>query len=334
MTISEISSKPASTDSRRTTLRLPGGAMLWVLLGLIVIAVILSGGVFVRPSNLSTVLFQSSVIGVLALAQAFAIISRGIDLSIGATAILCAMIIGGASSAEASFVPHLPLPLAILAGMLVGFAIGALNGFVAGRFPVQPFIITLAMYLIIVGVTFLATGATPITSPDPMIKQFGDGLIAGVVPLPILGWVAMIAVGFVLLNKTKYGSMLYALGDNETTARLSGVPVARVKLLVYGIAGVFAAVAGMLFLARTGTVLPSDGSSFMLDSIAAVAVGGISLNGGRGRIRDVVFGVLILAVISNLMNILGVSVHLQTVVQGAIILLAVAANLRLANGRG
>ncbi|MEW1986723.1 ABC transporter permease [Pseudarthrobacter oxydans] len=333
MTVSDISSKATSSDARRTTLRLPGGAMLWVLLGLIIVAVILSGGVFIRPSNLSTVLFQSSVIGVLALAQAFAIISRGIDLSIGATAILCAMVIGGASSTEDSFAPHLPLPLAILVGLMIGFAVGAVNGFIAGRFPVQPFIITLAMYLIVVGATFLSTGATPVTSPDPTIKQFGDGLIADVIPLPILGWVVMIAVGFVLLNKTKYGSMLYAVGDNETAARLSGVPVARVKLLVYGIAGMFAAVAGLLFLARTGTVLPSDGSSFMLDSIAAVAVGGISLSGGRGRIRDVVYGVLILAVISNLMNILGVSVHLQTVVQGAIILVAVAANLRLGKGR-
>jgi ribose/xylose/arabinose/galactoside ABC-type transport system permease subunit len=312
--------------------QLPGGAMVWVLGALIVVAVIVSKGVFIRPTNLSTVLFQSAVIGVLAIAQAFAVICRGLDLSVGATAILSALVVGGASSTEDSFVPHMPLPLAILCGLLLGLVIGCVNGFLAGRTPVPAFIITLSTFLIIVGATFMATGAAPVTSPNTLIKEFGDARL-WVVPAPVLLWVVFIGIGYLLLNKTKYGRMLYAVGGNETAARLSGVRVPRVKLLVYGTAGVFSAVAGILFLARTGTVLPSDGGSFMLDSIAAVAVGGVSLNGGKGRIREVVLGVLILAIAGNLMNIMGVSQYLQTAVQGAIILVAVAVNLRLAQGR-
>jgi ribose/xylose/arabinose/galactoside ABC-type transport system permease subunit len=303
-----------------------------VLLALIVLAIVLTGGVFVRPSNLTTVLFQSSVIGVLAIAQAFAVIGRGLDLSVGATAIFAAMVVGGASSTADSFVPHLPLPVALLAGLLLGLVIGAVNGVLAGHTPVPAFIITLSTYLAIVGVTFLVTGAAPVNSPHPLIREFGDARI-GPIPAPVLVWVAFIGIGYLLLSKTKYGAMLYAVGGNETAARLSGVRVARVKLLAYATAGIFAAVAGVLFLARTGTVLPSDGGSFMLDSIAAVAVGGISLAGGRGRIRDVVLGVLILAVAGNLMNLVGISQYVQSAVQGAIILVAVGANLRLAQGR-
>lgn len=323
---------PQTAEQPKGPRGLWGGAMFWVLIALVIVAVVASNGVFLRPENLSTVLFQSSVIGVLALAQAFTVICRGLDLSVGATAILAALVVGGASSTEDSFVPHMPLVLAIAAGIGVGLLVGLVNGFLTGRTPVPPFIITLSTYLVVVGVTFLLTGASPVTSPHPLVTKFGDARI-GVLPAPVLLWVALVGVSYVLLNRTKYGRMLYAVGGNENAARLSGVRIARVKLMVYATAGVFAAVAGMLFLARTGTVLPSDGGSFMLDSIAAVAVGGISLNGGRGRTRDVVLGVLTLAIASNLMNIIGVSQQIQTGVQGAIILVAVAANLRLASGR-
>jgi ribose/xylose/arabinose/galactoside ABC-type transport system permease subunit len=317
-----------TTGEQPTARRLPGGAMLWVLLALIVLAVVLTKGVFIRPSNLTTVLFQSSVLGVLAIAQAFAVIGRGLDLSVGATAIFSAMVVGGASSTADSFMPHLPLPVAILAGLLLGLAIGAVNGTLAGRTPMPAFVITLSTYLMVVGVTFLATNASPVNSPHPVVRWLGDAQL-GPVPVPVLVWVLAVGIGYLLLNRTKYGAMLYAVGGNETAARLSGIRVARVKLLSYSVAGVFAAVAGMLFLTRTGTVLPSDGGTFMLDSIAAVAVGGISLTGGHGRIRDVVLGVLILAVAGNLMNLVGVSQYLQSVVQGVIILVAVGANLRI-----
>lgn len=315
--------------TRRGGVGLPGGAMLWVLVGLVVVAAVVTKGIFIRPTNLSTVLFQSAVIGVLAMAQAFAVICRGLDLSIGATAILTAMVVGGASSTAPSFVPHLPLVVAILVGLLLGLAIGLVNGFLAGRTPVPEFIITLSTYLMIVGLTFMVTGAAPVNNPHPTISSFGDARI-GIVPAPVLVWGLFVLIGYVLLNRTKWGRMVYAIGGNQTAARLSGVRVEWVKLLVYATAGVFAAVAGILFLARTGTVLPSNGGNFMLDSIAAVCVGGISLAGGRGGIREVVLGVLILAVASNMMNILGVSQYLQATVQGVIILVAVAANLRLA----
>jgi ribose/xylose/arabinose/galactoside ABC-type transport system permease subunit len=299
-----------------------------VLVLVIVLAVILTQGVFIRPSNLSTVLFQSSVIGVLALAQGFAVLAKGLDLSVGATAILAAIVAGGMSSDSVSFLPTAPLPIALLAALVVGVLVGLLNGFLAGRTTVPPFIITLSTFLLIGGVTYLLTNATPVTQPHPFFRALGDAQIL-IVPAPVLVWVVFIAIAAVLLGRTTLGGKIYAVGGNDTAANLSGVAVPRVKLAVYAIAGAFAAVAGILFLSRTGTVLPSDGSTFMLDSIAAVAVGGLSLMGGVGRVRDVVIGVLLLAIVGNVMNLLGVSQYLQQSVQGFIILIAVGASLRM-----
>jgi ribose/xylose/arabinose/galactoside ABC-type transport system permease subunit len=313
--------------------RLPGGAMVWVLVALVVVAVILSRGVFIRPSNLTTVLYQTSVIGVLAMAQAFTVMNRGLDLSIGATAILTALVIGDASSAQPAFMPHLPLPLAVVVGLLVGVAVGVVNGLVAGRIPIPPFIITLSTFLMIVGLTLLLTRGAPVTQPDPLLRQFGEAKL-WILPVPVLLWFALVAIGHLVLTRTTYGAMLYAVGGNEPAARLSGVPITRTKTFVYGTAGFFAAAAGLLFLARTGTVGPSDGGDFMLMSIAAVVVGGIALDGGRGRLRDVVLGVLVLGVADNLMNLLLISPYLQTAVQGGIILLAVGANARIMEKTG
>jgi ribose/xylose/arabinose/galactoside ABC-type transport system permease subunit len=229
--------------------------------------------------------------------------------------------------------PHLGLPLAILVGLAAGAVIGMVNGTVAGRIPVPPFIITLATYLMIVGVTFMLTQGAPSTRPDSFLPKVGAAEV-WIVPVPVFLWLALALGGHFALTRTKYGAMLYAVGGNEATARLSGVPVARVKVFIYGAAGFFAAAAGLLFIARSGSVSPSDGSNFMLMSIAAVVVGGIPLSGGRGRIADVVLGVLILGVAANLMNILLISPYLQTAVEGAIILVAVGTNMRLARDVG
>ncbi|TQN42387.1 ribose transport system permease protein/putative xylitol transport system permease protein [Blastococcus colisei] len=339
MTVSKSVARPAADEASQpgrgnaNRRRLPGGAMVWVLVALILAAIVLSKGVFVRPSNLTTVLYQISVVGVLAMAQAFAVISKGLDLSLGATAILAALVIGDSSSADPQFLPHLPLPLAIVAGLVVGLVVGVVNGVIAGRTPVPPFIITLSTYLVIVGVTFMITQGAPVTQPDQLLKDLGDARV-WILPVPVLLWFALIVVGHLVLSRTKQGAMLYSVGGNETAARLSGVPVARIKMFVYGAAGVFAAAAGLLFLARTGSVSPSAGSEFMLMSLAAVVVGGIPLSGGQGKIKDVVLGVLILGIAGNLMNLMLISPYLQMAVQGAIILLAVGANQRLAHGRG
>ncbi|MGK5111825.1 MULTISPECIES: ABC transporter permease [unclassified Geodermatophilus] len=324
-------SQPAGGQANRR--RLPGGAMVWVLVLLIIAAIVLSKGVFVRPSNLTTVLYQTAVVGVLAMAQAYAVISKGLDLSIGATAILAALIIGDSSSAEPQFMPHLPLPLAIVLGLLVGLLVGVVNGLLAGRTTVPPFIITLSTYLVVVGITFMLTKGAPVTQPAQLLKDLGEARV-WILPVPVLLWAVLIVIGHLVLSRTKQGAMLYAVGGNETAARLSGVPVPRIKIFIYAAAGVFAAAAGLLFLARTGSVSPSAGSEFMLMSIAAVVVGGIPLSGGQGKIRDVVLGVLILGIAGNLMNLMLISPYLQMAVQGAIILVAVGANQRLAQGRG
>lgn len=310
-----------------------GNTMLWVLLGLIVVGSIATNGVFLRPTNVATVLYQSSVVGLLAIAQAIAIIGKGLDLSVGSIAILIAVMVGDATSASPSFMPSLPLPAAIGVAALVAVLVGSVNGFLAAKTGVPAFITTLAMYLVLQGCIFMLTNASPVNDPDPLFRAFGDAKVFGL-PAPIFGWAAGVGVAYVFLNWLKQGQQLYAVGANETTARLSGVPVLRFRMVAYAVGALFAGFAGLLFLARTGTVLPSDGGSFMMDSIAAVAVGGISLNGGSGRVRDVVIGVLTLAVGVNLMNLAGVSQYVQSAVQGFIILIAVGVNLWAARRKG
>ncbi|WP_251454079.1 ABC transporter permease [Microbacterium sp. Marseille-Q6648] len=323
---------PQDPRKRLRLKALPGGPMLWVLIVVVILAIVITQGVFIRPSNITTVLFQSAVIGVLALAQGFAVLAKGLDLSVGATAVLAAIVAGGMSSDSVTFLPTVPLPLALLAAIGVGVLVGLLNGVLAGYTPVPPFIITLSTFLLVGGVTYLLTNATPVTQPDPFFRALGDAQLF-IVPVPVLVWVVFIVLAAVILNRTTLGTKVYAIGGNDSASRLSGVAVPRVKVMVYVIAGVLAAIAGIMFLSRTGTVLPSDGGNFMLDSIAAVAVGGLSLMGGVGRVRDVVIGVLLLAIVGNVMNLLGISQYLQQSVQGFIILLAVGVSFRLSGSR-
>ena len=177
----------------------------------------------------------------------------------------------------------------------------------------------------------LTTSGTPVHYPDPFFAAFGRTKVAGL-PLTVYVFLGLAAVFAFFLSRTKYGVMIYAIGGNPRAARLSGIPVEKITILIYTLSGLLGGIAGFVFLARTGSVTSASSGDLLLNTIAAVVVGGISLYGGKGSIRNAVIGTLLLAGLGNLMNIMLISPHLQEAISGLIILIAIMANVRLDRG--
>ncbi|RKP57714.1 ABC transporter permease [Pararobbsia silviterrae] len=300
----------------------------------VVFGTAMSAGRLIEPTNISNILFQSAVIGVLALGEALVMLAGGIDLSIVALMVVTAIFMGGAGSeaqqqmSMSNALPYLGFLPAIAVAILGAAAAGFINGLMVVVLRIPAFIATLVMALVLAGLSMLFTGGAPIYNPDPFFANLGAVRML-TLPAPVYILVCVtIFVGFVLA-RSRFGVMLYALGGNRRAARLSGIPVERATIGVYTIAGLLAGLGGFLFLARTGSVSPTSGDNFLLGTIAAVVVGGVSLAGGKGTIRNAFFGVLFLATLSNLLNILLISPHIQDAISGVVIIVAIAINVRL-----
>lgn len=324
--------------SRLWNARLAGfvanNSMLLVLLGFVLFATIISGGVFLRPSNIVTILFQTSIVGVIALGQMMVIIGGGLDLSVAAVAILAAIIMGGTSSERqqalsfSGMLPYLGLVPAIVLGLATGAAIGAVNGLIVAFTRIPPFITTLAMMLTVSGISMLLTGGAPIYYPHEAFTDFAETKFVGI-PAPVFLWFVLLLVMGYVLHRTKLGAKTYTIGANERAAIYSGVQVKRVKVALYTICALLAAVGGFLFLSRIGSVTLDSGRNLLMQSIAMVVVGGVLLQGGKGSIKDALVGALVLASLGNLMNIMLVNQYIQSAVEGVVILLAVMLNIRI-----
>lgn len=318
---SVTSTPPAPGRSPRAAYR---GALARVLgengalagLVLLVVALAAANENFLTPRNLLNIGVQAAVVAVLAFGQTFVIVSGGIDLSVGSVAAFAAVVMGWVAVAAGQSVG-----VALLAGVAAGLAAGLVNGGLVafGRLP--PFIATLAMLSAARGLALVVSDGSPILMPDAVAALGRD--IGGVLPAPVLVMAIMGLIAAVLLNRTYVGRAMYAVGGNEEAARLSGINVTRVKLAVYGLSGVFAAVAGILLAGRLASAQPQAAVTYELDAIAAVVIGGASLAGGSGRASGTLIGALILAVLRNGLNLLAVSAFWQQVVIGAVIALAV-----------
>jgi ribose/xylose/arabinose/galactoside ABC-type transport system permease subunit len=251
-----------------------------------------------------------------------------------ALAILPAIIMGGAGSERqqamslSAALPYVGFLPAILIAGVSALLVGFVNGFIIVKLRIPAFIATLAMALLLSGLGLLLTGGSPIYYPDPFFKTFGESKFL-LLPFPVYLFFLLTILMMFVLSRAKIGVIVYALGSNYRAARLSGLPVTWTALWVYTISGACAAVAGFLFLARTAFVAPNSGENLLLTAIASVVVGGVSLAGGKGSIKNAFFGVLLLASLSNLMNILLISPHIQDAVSGVIILIAIAVNKRI-----
>jgi ribose transport system permease protein len=289
-----------------------------LILALVILIVVFSfaSEYFFSLPNFLNIARQVSVTAIVAVGMTFVIISGGIDLSVGSILAFSGVI------AAMTFAQTGSVPLGFLAGIAVGFGIGLFNGLLTAKGRIAGFIVTLATMGAIRGFSFIVTGGNPVPAADPGFIFLGTGNILGIA-VPILIMIVIVALGSFVLNKTKFGRYVYAVGGNEKASRWSGLKVDRVQVAVYAGVGLLAGLAGVIFASRLGSGQPFAGDGFELDVIAAVILGGSSLAGGRGKISGTIIGVLIIGVLGNGLTLLDVSSYWQMVVQGAIIVAAV-----------
>jgi len=287
---------------------------------------------FRTASNFLNLLRQAAFNGLIAFGMTCVILSDGIDLSVGSTfalsAIVCAeMLVGG-----------MPAFVAILAALIVGTALGTVSGLLVTKGRLQPFIATLITMTAYRGLAMIITDGKPISrlaasieseSGSFFFKVLGKGNLVGGpndiirIPIPAIILVLALVIFWFMLTKTTFGRKIYATGSNAKCANLVGVNTAKTKIIVYAISGFMAALAGLMMISRVDSAQPTLGDGYELDAIAAVALGGTSMSGGRGKISGTFAGVLIIAVLNNGLNILGVSTYYQEVIKAIVILIAV-----------
>ena len=311
----------------RRFLRHENALLIVVLVALIASMSIITHGLTTRVENIINVLLQSSIRGVASAGQAFVILTAGIDVSVGGIGVMCALL-GAGLMTEDTYVNYIGHPvslyLVIPLMLLVGAGWGAINGFSVSRLMMPPLIVTLAMWEITKGAGFIMSrGVYLAKQPRALAILGGSGTIAGL-PLPVIIFAVVAAIGYFVLNHTSFGRSIYAVGGNPLSAWLSGIEVKRVRLTAYVVSGFLAGLAGVLMTARTMSASLQTLAGLELDTIAAVCVGGISLMGGKGSLIGAVIGVLIIGVINNAMSILGAGPGLQGTAKGAIIFSAVA----------
>jgi len=271
---------------------------------------------FLTTENLLNVSLQASITAIIAAGMTFVILTGGIDLSVGSLVAFAGIITTDILRI------HLPLPVAILAGLSVGAASGAFAGVCVTRFNITPFIVTLALMTIWRGAAFVYTEGRPIWELPESFGLLGAGRVLEV-PIPTLMMVIVYTVSHIVLTRTKFGRYVYAVGGNREAARLAGIRTDRVLVQVYVVCGMLAAMSGILLASRMNSGQPNAGLMYELDVIAAVVVGGTSLFGGRGSIIGTFIGAMLIAVLRNGLNLLNVGSYVQQVVVGAVILLAV-----------
>lgn len=299
--------------------RLLHSPLVLPLAGLIVVSCLmgLASDNFFTLSNIMNVLRQVSVVGILAVGMTFVILTGGIDLSVGAVMALVGTLAAGLI--VNSGIPAVP---ALLLGLAIGLGIGIANGFLVAWGKMPAIIVTLATMGMARGLGLIYSGGYPISGIPSWISWFGVGRV-GVVPVPVIVMLVIYALAWVLLQRTAFGRHDYAIGGNELAARLSGVKTQRVKLAVYAISGLTAALAAVILTGRLMSGQPNAGVGFELDAIAAVVLGGTAIAGGRGLILGTLIGAVLLGILNNGLNLMGINPYLQDVIKGAIILLAI-----------
>ncbi|WP_341486920.1 ABC transporter permease [Pararhizobium sp. A13] len=311
-----------SSNRRRLIIQEYGIFLAFLLLALILSV---SNEYFLTPGNISNVLLQTSINGVLAIGMTFVILTRGIDLSVGSVVALAGIVSASfATTSATAGILGSPYPayLALAIGLIVGIACGSLVGLIVSRFAVPAFVATLGMLSAARGLTLIYGGGKPVPALTPEFRWIGTGNVLGV-PMPVILLAIVFAVSWWVLTRTRFGRYIYAVGGNPHAANTSGINVTRLRFLVYVISGSLSGLAGMILSARTGSALPQAGIAYELDAIAAVVIGGTSLSGGVGRITGTLIGALIIGVMNNGLDLMGIQSYYQQVLKGALIVGAV-----------
>lgn len=294
---------------------------LATLIALIAVMAVISviNSSFLTFNNISNLLLQVSTNGFIAFGMTFVILTGGIDLSVGSILALSGALTAGLIGAG------VPAWIAIIFALVFGGILGAFNGILISYGKLAPFIVTLATMTIFRGATLVFTNGNPIVKKlgeNDLFSFLGQGYLLDI-PFPaILMFIVFIMLYF-LLHKTSFGKSVYAIGGNEKAAYVSGIKINKSKIIIYSISGVMAAISGLIVTSQLSSATPTAGASYEMDAIASVVLGGTSLSGGKGRIVGTLFGCLLIGVINNGLNIIGVSSFWQQVVKGVVILVAV-----------
>lgn len=276
---------------------------------------------FLSVNNITNILRQGSYTAIAAVGMTMVIIIGEIDLSAGS--LVCASGLAGALVCKNTG----NVFLAVIAALLVGALVGLLNGTLCAIGKLPGFIASLASMTILRGLAYIVTGGNSVVWGNDTFTKIGTGYV-GIVPIPVIIMIIIIVLGILLTTKVRFGRYIYAVGGNSEASRWSGIPVERVKIIVYMIMGVLTSIAGLIITARLGSGQPSAGLNFEMDCITAAVVGGTSMSGGRGKVIGTVVGVLLLTVLTNGMTLVGMNTYWQQVLKGVIIVVSVLADTR------
>ncbi len=297
------------------------------LIGMVLFALIISilNPRFLTWYNILNILRQTSINSIIAAGMTFVILIGGIDLSVGSVLAFCGAV-------AATLTSHaLPFPFIFITILALGAVLGMVTGVIISLGKVQAFIATLVAMTIMRGATLVFTDGKPISTGEGAVSDafswIGSGYVLGV-PVPVYLMILVFAVSFYILHHTRFGRYVYAMGGNEEAAHLAGLSVNRLKITVFGISGLLAALSGMIVTARLSSAQPTAGTGYELDAIAAVVLGGTSLSGGAGSILGTIIGALIIGILNNSLNLLNVSSYYQMIAKGSVILLAVLLDRR------
>lgn len=296
--------------------------ILWALLALFLVMSFLSP-TFLKARNLANIVKQISINGVLAVGMTMVIITGGIDLSVGSTVALSSIVAAIFGTAASGYPVIVPAVLAVLTGLAVGIFNGA--GVACAKFP--PFIITLSSMTIVRGLALIVTNGVPIFGLSDEMIALANGTTFGL-PNLVYYLIVVFAAGIFLLNFTVFGKWLYAVGGNETAAKSSGINAEAVKIAAYSISGVCSGLAGLLAASRITSGSPTTGEGYEMNAISAAVIGGVSMSGGKGGLAGTLIGALLIGVVQNGLDILGISAYYQKVIQGLIIMVAVFVDIR------
>ncbi len=288
--------------------------ILFIFILLCIFLSIITPG-FLSWANILNILRQSSIIGIMAIGTTYVIIGGGFDISVGSLLALTAAMCVGLQQ-------HMHWGFAILLVLIVGALVGMLNGFLAAKIHIPSIIATLGTMTIVRGFVYLYTGGYPLYADSKTFSFIGNGYI-GLIPLPVIILIVMVVFWQLILIRTRFGRYTCALGGNKEAVRLSGVKVDFYHILTFIVGGLMASMAGVVYASRLLSVTPLAGQGYELDAIASTVIGGTSVSGGEGSVVRTLVGVLLLNIIANVFNLLGIHIYVQYVIKGAIILSAV-----------
>ena len=291
---------------------------LSVVVALILLLVIFGtiNPIYVSPSNLVDIINQATIYGMMGLGMTFIIISGGIDLSVGSAFALVGVVVAKLA------VAGVPAVLVILIGLALGFLLGCVNGFLISKLSLQPFVATMGTMSIFRGIAYVVTDGKPVLSVPKTFRRTVDGLIIGDIRISIIIFLVAAVILGILLKETEFGNSVYAIGGNEEAARLSGIKTTLNKVFIYGVGMMGTAMAAIIQIGKLGTGEASAGQGYELDAIAAVAIGGASMAGGRGGILGTVLGAILFAGLKVGLITAGVETFYQYIATGLVIVVA------------